>query len=181
MVIPLRGHLSCVRAEAVKLTFSACFSKIPPDCLYTWTGSPILGGVSCLLCFRWQWIKALPGTGKGPPSAHAHINGLYMFGGVGTGKTMLMDLFVQACPPEFQVIMVCHLSLDLHWALHRRSSYCPFSRNCVTLTAGTIILWPALGQLVNVLAVPAQRRGYVHGCCPCAITACLSRWAIKVV
>ncbi len=26
-----------------------------------------------------------------------------MYGGVGTGKTMLMDLFVQAAPPEFKV------------------------------------------------------------------------------
>ncbi len=26
-----------------------------------------------------------------------------MFGGVGCGKTMLMDVFVKACPQEFQV------------------------------------------------------------------------------
>lgn len=28
--------------------------------------------------------------------------GLYMYGGVGTGKTMLMDLFAESAPPEFQ-------------------------------------------------------------------------------
>lgn len=31
------------------------------------------------------------------------MHGLYLYGGVGCGKTMLMDLFVQAAPPEFQV------------------------------------------------------------------------------
>ena len=28
--------------------------------------------------------------------------GLYMHGGVGTGKTMLMDLFVYSAPPHYQ-------------------------------------------------------------------------------
>ena len=29
--------------------------------------------------------------------------GLYMFGGVGTGKTMLMDLLVESAPTTFKV------------------------------------------------------------------------------
>jgi len=32
-----------------------------------------------------------------------HTRGLYMYGGVGCGKTMLMDLFVATAPPEFEV------------------------------------------------------------------------------
>jgi predicted ATPase len=31
------------------------------------------------------------------------VQGLYMFGGVGCGKTMLMDLLVASAPKEFQV------------------------------------------------------------------------------
>jgi hypothetical protein len=48
------------------------------------------------------------GTKAHPHSGHAHglhpaIPGLYMFGGVGCGKTMLMDMFVSTVPPEFKV------------------------------------------------------------------------------
>ena len=31
------------------------------------------------------------------------LQGLYMWGGVGVGKTMLMDLFAQAAPGQFKV------------------------------------------------------------------------------
>lgn len=31
------------------------------------------------------------------------LQGLYMWGGVGVGKTMLMDLLVKAAPSQFQV------------------------------------------------------------------------------
>lgn len=39
----------------------------------------------------------------------AHVPGLYMYGGVGCGKTMLMDLLVAAAPKEFQVCAVVHI------------------------------------------------------------------------
>lgn len=43
--------------------------------------------------------SSVPGS-RGPA-----VQGLYMFGGVGCGKTMLMDLLVAAAPKEFQVGM----------------------------------------------------------------------------
>ena len=40
--------------------------------------------------------------GKQAQHAPAMPRGLYMHGGVGTGKTMLMDLFVYSAPPHYQ-------------------------------------------------------------------------------
>ena len=37
------------------------------------------------------------------PSSRDRLQGLYMYGGVGCGKTMLMDLFVGTAPAEFKV------------------------------------------------------------------------------
>lgn len=53
-------------------------------------------------------IKAQAGLhgSAGPRGERRHIKGLYMFGGVGCGKTMLMDLLVASSPKEFQVIRV---------------------------------------------------------------------------
>lgn len=56
----------------------------------------------------WSGINNLM-TGDGSESSgkvtssRPHIEGLYMYGGVGCGKTMLMDLFVEAAPPDLQV------------------------------------------------------------------------------
>lgn len=36
---------------------------------------------------RWLWSRLMP------QSSYAPVKGLYLYGGVGTGKTMLMDLF----------------------------------------------------------------------------------------
>jgi predicted ATPase len=46
--------------------------------------------------------SGLHGT-AGPGGRRPSIKGLYMYGGVGCGKTMLMDLLVAAAPREFQV------------------------------------------------------------------------------
>ncbi len=54
----------------------------------------------------WSGLKSMmrgsddedAGSGTGPA-----VQGLYMYGGVGCGKTMLMDLFVDTAPPHFKV------------------------------------------------------------------------------
>lgn len=40
------------------------------------------------------------------------IKGMYMYGGVGCGKTMIMDLLVSSAPQEFKVRS--HLSCECH-------------------------------------------------------------------
>lgn len=40
-------------------------------------------------------------------AAAAKVAGLYMYGGVGVGKTMLMDLLAASAPPYFQVPGAC--------------------------------------------------------------------------
>ncbi|KAI4377690.1 hypothetical protein MLD38_015277 [Melastoma candidum] len=41
---------------------------------------------------RWLWSRFMPQT------SYAPVKGLYLYGGVGTGKTMLMDLFFEQLP-----------------------------------------------------------------------------------
>ncbi|KAG1363730.1 AFG1-like ATPase [Cocos nucifera] len=41
---------------------------------------------------RWLWSRLIP------QSSYSPVNGLYLYGGVGTGKTMLMDLFYDRLP-----------------------------------------------------------------------------------
>ena len=56
------------------------------------------------------WFSGLFGGGRGREESTAaagvpavHVQGLYMYGGVGVGKTMLMDLLAREAPPHFQV------------------------------------------------------------------------------
>ncbi|KAG1667947.1 hypothetical protein FOA52_008319 [Chlamydomonas sp. UWO 241] len=53
------------------------------------------------------------------PLTKPAVEGLYMHGGVGCGKTMLMDLFVDAAPAELQVLRTHYhdFMLDIHKSL----------------------------------------------------------------
>ncbi|KAJ9515639.1 hypothetical protein QJQ45_021754 [Haematococcus lacustris] len=53
--------------------------------------------------------------------AHAHVKGLYMYGGVGVGKTMLMDVFVASSPPDYKVLRTHFhdFMLDVHMKLRK--------------------------------------------------------------
>lgn len=42
---------------------------------------------------RWLWSRLIPQS-----SSYSSVKGLYLYGGVGTGKTMLMDLFYEQLP-----------------------------------------------------------------------------------
>lgn len=46
---------------------------------------------------RWLWSRLIT-----QPSTYALVKGLYLYGGVGTGKTMLMDLFYQQLPANWR-------------------------------------------------------------------------------
>ncbi|KAI3996650.1 hypothetical protein MKX01_009482 [Papaver californicum] len=45
---------------------------------------------------RWFWSRLIPRSSVSP------VNGLYLYGGVGTGKTMLMDLFYDQLPSNWR-------------------------------------------------------------------------------
>lgn len=46
---------------------------------------------------RWLWSRLMPQT-----SSYSPVKGLYLYGGVGTGKTMLMDLFFDQLPDNWR-------------------------------------------------------------------------------
>ncbi|URE37766.1 AFG1-like ATPase [Musa troglodytarum] len=45
---------------------------------------------------RWLWSRLIP------QSSYSPVKGLYLYGGVGTGKTMLMDLFFDQLPSNWR-------------------------------------------------------------------------------
>ncbi|KAL1816164.1 hypothetical protein DCAR_0520537 [Daucus carota subsp. sativus] len=45
---------------------------------------------------RWLWSRFMP------QSSYSPVKGLYLYGGVGTGKTMLMDLFFEQLPSNWR-------------------------------------------------------------------------------
>ncbi|GMI89145.1 hypothetical protein like AT4G30490 [Hibiscus trionum] len=67
---------------------------------------------------RWFWSRLMP---QSPQSSYSPVKGLYLFGGVGTGKTMLMDLFFDQLPCNWRKkrIHFHDFMLDVHSRLQR--------------------------------------------------------------
>ena len=57
---------------------------------------------------RWQELLGSPEEKPKAP------RGIYMWGGVGTGKTMLMDLLAESAPPEFQAGILTLMAYKLN-------------------------------------------------------------------
>ncbi|CAI9754749.1 unnamed protein product [Fraxinus pennsylvanica] len=64
---------------------------------------------------RWLWSRFIPQT------SYAPVKGLYLYGGVGTGKTMLMDLFFDQLPCNWRKkrIHFHDFMLDVHSRLQK--------------------------------------------------------------
>ncbi|KAF3792181.1 Lactation elevated protein 1 [Nymphaea thermarum] len=67
----------------------------------------------------WLWSRLLSQSSESP------VKGLYLFGGVGTGKTMLMDLFFEQLPSDWRKkrIHFHDFMLNVHSRLQVRGSY----------------------------------------------------------
>lgn len=61
---------------------------------------------------RWLWSRFIP-----QPS-HSPVQGLYLYGGVGTGKTMLMDLFYEQLPSNWRKKRIHFHDFMLHVHSH---------------------------------------------------------------
>lgn len=64
---------------------------------------------------RWLWSRFLP------QSSYSPVKGLYLYGGVGTGKTMLMDLFFDELPCNWRKkrIHFHDFTLNVHSCLQK--------------------------------------------------------------
>ncbi|KAJ8751004.1 hypothetical protein K2173_016185 [Erythroxylum novogranatense] len=64
---------------------------------------------------RWLWSRFIP------QSSYSPVKGLYLYGGVGTGKTMLMDLFFEQLPENWRKkrIHFHDFMLNVHSRLQR--------------------------------------------------------------
>ncbi|KAK8604854.1 hypothetical protein V6N13_082321 [Hibiscus sabdariffa] len=67
---------------------------------------------------RWFWSRLVP---QYPQSSYSPVKGLYLYGGVGTGKTMLMDLFFDQLPSNWRKkrIHFHDFMLDVHSRLQK--------------------------------------------------------------
>ncbi|KAJ3693359.1 hypothetical protein LUZ60_008839 [Juncus effusus] len=66
---------------------------------------------------RWLWTRFMPQSNYSP------VKGLYLYGGVGTGKTMLMDLFYEQLPTNWRKKRIHFhdfmLNVHSHLQMHR--------------------------------------------------------------
>lgn len=98
------------------------------------------------------------GGGGRPPIPR----GLYMFGGVGCGKTMLMDLLVESVPREFKVcvgggggrVYGC-------WRVWVLEDVCVLKRVCV----GGCVCWREVCLLVSMYGVYMHPWHFMRGTC----------------
>ena len=117
------------------------------------------------------------GSGEAKPASQRKApQGLYMFGGVGVGKTMLMDLLVTAAPPEFKVPSHPHTTCH-HWLL----------RMCVSSTLHVVSkLRACLFDLMLLCCSSGARTSTtlcwmcMRGCRSTAPTAMLSTWCASI-
>ena len=66
-----------------------------------------------------SWLQKLTGGNRGKPS----VKGIYFWGGVGRGKTFLMDIFYQCLPGEKKIRRHFHDFMNqTHRALRKKSS-----------------------------------------------------------
>ena len=97
------------------------------------------------------WWKTLFGTKRTDIESHGdgdgyegpEVQGLYMFGGVGCGKTMLMDVFAACAPPHFKLTRTHFhdFMLDIHSRLRSyQSTADPLSLVADEVAASTRVL-----------------------------------------
>ncbi|GAB4817314.1 hypothetical protein N2152v2_004360 [Parachlorella kessleri] len=93
------------------------------------------------------WFGGWFGSGSRSESTDAadaeRPKGLYMYGGVGVGKTMLMDLLVQVAPPRFKLERTHYhdFMLDVHGKLrHYQKTQDPLSFVADEITDSTRVL-----------------------------------------
>ncbi|KAK9846666.1 hypothetical protein WJX84_005294 [Apatococcus fuscideae] len=73
----------------------------------------------------WQGIGKMLRRSKANEMPRQHTKGLYMYGGVGVGKTMLMDLLVESAEQDFNLrrIHFHDFMLEVHSSLRSQSSH----------------------------------------------------------
>ena len=103
-------------------------SRTPGSESASTSGLTLVDAVDEGLGGRWKLWGLLTGKGGDAPAAESEhtVKGLYLYGGVGSGKTMLMDLFYDTLPPSVRKKRV-----------RRRSRPPTTTANCASLTLGT--------------------------------------------
>ena len=122
---------------------------------------------------RWDAVTSVASStpaADAEPSTEPSIRGVYAWGGVGVGKTMLMDLFVAVAPRQFRVHRTHFhdFMLDVHQLLRdasgeqvrrrARSHCCPHFRiplmNCVLVFCECILSLRAAISAISLSCLP---------------------------